>query len=94
MNLNICSFHSGEFVHQRILAGMTIDSSLPLVAWTDFLMPYSPLPPNPSPFPGPPSPYPLPRPIRPSRPIRRRFPALLVTIGQVTHLLSYQLISN
>lgn len=88
MNPKICLFQSGEFIHQRIPAGMTMDSpcsSLPGPTPT----PDPPLPPDPSPFPGPPLPEPDPMPNPPQPPDPSPFPGPPVTIGQVTHLLSY-----
>ena len=83
MNPKICLFQSGEFIHQRIPAGMTMDSpcsSLPGPTPT----PDPPLPPDPSPFPGPPLPEPDPMPNPPQPPDPSPFPGPPVTIGQVT----------
>ena len=51
--------------------------------------PDPPLPPDPSPFPGPPLPKPTPTPNPPQPPDPSPFPGPPVTIGQFTHLLSY-----
>jgi hypothetical protein len=53
MNVKICSIHSGEFIQQWILAGMTMDSPCPSLPGPT-PTPDPPLPPDPSPFPGPP----------------------------------------
>jgi hypothetical protein len=81
MNPKICSFQSGAFIHQRILAGMTLNSpclSLPGPTPT----PDPPLPPDPSPFPGPPLPEPAPTPTPPHPPDPSPFPGPPVTIQQ------------
>ena len=88
MNPKIGSFQSGEFIHQRIRAGMTMDSPCPSLP-EPTPTPEPPLPPDPSPFPGPPLPEPAPTPNPPPPPDPSPFPGPPVTIGQFTHLLSY-----
>lgn len=75
INPKTYSFQSGEFIHQRRLAGVTMASPCP------------PLPPDPSPFPDPPSPEPAPTPNPPQPSDPSPFPGPPVTICQFTHLL-------
>jgi hypothetical protein len=67
---------------------LTMDSPYPSLAGA-IPTPDPPLPPDPSPFPGPPLPEPAPTPKPPQPPDPSPFPGPPITIGRVTHLLSY-----
>ena len=83
MNPKTCSFQSGEFIHQRRLAGVTMDFPCPSSPGPT-PTPDPPLPPDPSPFPGPPLPEPAPTPNPPQPPDPPPFPGPPITIGQFT----------